>query len=81
MYLYAEFFCRENKENNMQYSKTDTDIFADDALFFTAKKKIPKVRRWREIEAIKAQQKLSKELLEMGLDLDFSLSEWAQLRL
>lgn len=50
-------------------------------LFFTAKKKIPKVRRWREIEAIKAQQKLSKELLEMGLDLDFSLSEWAQLRL
>jgi hypothetical protein len=81
LYRYAEFFCRETKENNMQYSKTDTNMFADDAVFFTAKKKIPKVRKWREIEAIKAQQKLSRELQEMGLDLDFSLSEWAQLRL
>lgn len=79
MYRQAEFFNRETKENNMQYS--NTDMFADDAVFFTAKKKLPKARKWREIEAIKAQQKLSRELSEMGLDLDFSLSEWAQLRL
>ncbi|HEY7865130.1 MAG TPA: DUF3545 family protein [Psychromonas sp.] len=61
----------------MQYSKTNTDIFGDDPLFFTAKKKLPRARKWREIEAIKAQQKLSRELREMGSDLDFSLSEWA----
>lgn len=65
----------------MQYSKATTDIFADDPVFFTVKKKLPRARKWREIEAIKAQQKLSRELREMGLDLDFSLSEWAQLRL
>lgn len=61
----------------MQYSKTNTDIFGDDPLFFMAKKKLPRARKWREIEAIKAQQKLSRELREMGSDLDFSLSEWA----
>ncbi|MFT6926489.1 MAG: hypothetical protein ACJAZP_002100 [Psychromonas sp.] len=65
----------------MQYCKTDTDMPADNTLFFTVKKKLPRVRKWREIEAIKAQQKLSRELREMGLDVDFSLSEWAQLRL
>jgi len=61
----------------MQYHNTDTDILADDPLFFTAKKKLPRVRKWREIEAIKAQQKLSRELREMGVEVDFSLSEWA----
>jgi len=59
----------------------NTDMCTDDPVFFTAKKKLPRVRKWREIEAIKAQQKLSRELREMGLEVDFSLSEWAQLRL
>ena len=79
MYRYAKFFNRETKENNMQCSNTNTDndMFADDALFFTAKKKLPRVRKWREIEAIKAQQKLSRELREMDVEIDFSLSEWA----
>lgn len=61
----------------MQYNNTDTDMFADHDLFFTPKKKLPKARKWREIEEMKAQQKLAKELREMGLDLDFPLSKWA----
>lgn len=77
MYRYAQFSNPDRKENNMQYHNTDTDILADDPLFFTAKKKLPRVRKWREIEAIKAQQKLSRELREMGVEVDFSLSEWA----
>ena len=46
----------------MQYNYTETDI---DAVFFTPKKKVPKARKWREIEDIKAQQQLSKELREL----------------
>jgi len=61
----------------MQYHNTDTDMLAVDPLFFTVKKKLPRVRKWREIEALKAQQKLTRELQEMGEEVDFSLSEWA----
>jgi len=48
----------------MQYNYTETDIDID-AVFFTPKKKVPKARKWREIEDIKAQQQLSKELREL----------------
>ena len=56
----------------MQYNYTETDI---DAVFFTPKKKAPKVRKWREIEAIKAQQQLLRELQEIDPSFTFSAAE------
>lgn len=56
----------------MQYNYTETEI---DAVFFTPKKKAPKARKWREIEEIKAQQQLARELLEIDQSYVFSLTE------
>jgi hypothetical protein len=77
LYRGAQFLNRDSKENNMQHNNTDTEMFADDAVFFTPKKKIPKARKWREIEEMKAQQKLAKELSEIDLGVDFPLNKWA----
>lgn len=60
----------------MQYNDTETAIDVDiDAVFFTPKKKVSKARKWREIEQIKAQQQLSKELREIDQSFAFSLTE------
>jgi hypothetical protein len=70
LYCYTEDFNGESKEDNMQYN--DTEI---DAVFFTPKKKAPKARKWREIEEIKAQQQLTRELREIDPSFVFSLTE------
>ena len=59
----------------MQYNNTETKIFTDDTLFFAPPKKIPKARKWQEMETLKAQQKLLKELREIDQSFDYSLSE------
>ncbi|WP_372883182.1 DUF3545 family protein [Psychromonas sp.] len=56
----------------MQYNYTETDI---DTVFFAPKKKTPKARKWREIEEIKAQQQLTRELQEIDPSFVFSLTE------
>ncbi|WP_019613149.1 DUF3545 family protein [Psychromonas ossibalaenae] len=57
----------------MQYNNTDTDIqfITDEALFFIPKKRTAKTRKWREIEAVKARQKLSRELRDIDQDFDY----------
>ncbi|MGB5445639.1 MAG: DUF3545 family protein [Psychromonas sp.] len=60
----------------MQYNYTEINIETDiDAVFFTPKKKQPKVRKWREIEEIKAQQQLDRELREIDPSFAFLFSE------
>jgi hypothetical protein len=59
----------------MQSSAIEIQIINDNSLFFTHnKKKIP-TRKWREIENIKAQQRLSKELREIDQSFVFCLSD------
>ncbi|WP_037027413.1 DUF3545 family protein [Psychromonas aquimarina] len=57
----------------MQYKNTDTDIqfITDEALFFIPKKRTAKARKWREIEAVKARQKLSRELRDIDQEFDY----------
>jgi hypothetical protein len=52
-----------------------TQIIDDDSLFFTSKKKIARPRKWREIEEIKAQQRLNRELQEIDQSFVFSFSD------
>ncbi len=61
----------------MQYSNTDTEnqFITDEALFFVPKKRTAKARRWREIEAVKARQKLSRELHDIDQDFDYCRSD------
>ncbi|MFT6985766.1 MAG: ribonucleotide reductase beta subunit family protein with ferritin-like domain [Psychromonas sp.] len=55
---------------SMQYNHdTDLQIITDEIL--SPKKNAPKVRMWREIEEVKARQKLAKELYD--IDPSFSL--------
>lgn len=59
----------------MQMQNIETQIFDDDSLFFTPKKKSTRTRKWREIEEIKAQQRLNRELQEIDQSFVFSLSD------
>ena len=52
----------------MQYDNQLNEQFLDhERLFSSPKYKTKKVRKWREIEEIKANQKLTRELHEMNL--------------
>jgi len=65
----------------MQIHITETptiemQIIEDDALFFTPKKKTTRSRRkWREIEELKAQQQLNKELREIDQSFAYTLPD------
>ncbi len=59
----------------MQMHNIDTQISDDDALFFTPKKKVARTRKWREIEALKARQRLNRELREIDHNFEFSQTD------
>ena len=59
----------------MQYNQNDMQITAAPILSFSPIKKKSKARKWREIEALKARQQLSKELHDIDQSFDFSLSD------
>tara|TARA_R110001583_G_scaffold10698_2_gene49057 strand:- start:25036 stop:25221 length:186 start_codon:yes stop_codon:yes gene_type:complete len=59
----------------MQIHDTQTSTIDDNSLFFTPKKKNIRIRKWREIEEIKAQQRLNKELQEIDQSFVYSLSD------
>ncbi len=53
----------------------ETQMMTDDSLFFSPKKKPIRAQKWREIEDIKAQQRLTRELREIDQSFVFSLSD------
>ncbi len=59
----------------MQIQDKEMLMMDDDSQFFTAKKKSTRTRKWREIEDIKAQQRLSRELREIDQSFVYSLSD------
>lgn len=59
----------------MQMHNTETQMTDEDSLFFTPKRKSTRTRKWREIEDIKARQRLSRELREIDQSFEYSLSE------
>lgn len=59
----------------MQYNHREELEFDDKALYTTSKKKGQKARMWREIEEVKARQKLSKELQDIDQNFVFSLTD------
>jgi len=59
----------------MQMHNTELPMTDEEALFFTPKKKSTRTRKWREIEELKARQRLSRELREIDQSFDFSLSD------
>lgn len=59
----------------MQYPNTDMPITDEQSLFSIPSKKTVKARKWREIEEIKARQKLAKELHDIDQGFEFSLTD------
>ena len=59
----------------MQMQQVDIQTIDEEPLFFTPKKRSTRTRKWREIEAIKAQQRLTKELQEIDQSFAFSLAD------
>ncbi len=59
----------------MQMHNIETQIIDENSLFFNAKKKSTRTRKWREIEEVKARQRLSRELREIDQSFVFSLSD------
>ncbi len=59
----------------MQMHNNETQIIDDDSLFFTPKKKAARTRKWREIEDIKARQRLTRELREIDQSFVYTLSD------
>lgn len=56
----------------MRDNNLDMQIVSDDLPYTQPMKKASKVRKWREIEALKARNQLSKELQD--IDQSFKLS-------
>jgi len=59
----------------MQMQNLHTQTIEEDALFLAPKKKSTRVRKWREIEDIKARQRLTRELRDIDQSFEFSLSD------
>lgn len=59
----------------MQMQNFKTQMSDEDALLFTPKRKSTRARKWREIEDIKARQRLSRELREIDQSFEYSLSD------
>ena len=59
------------KDNNL-----DMQLVSDDLPFAPPPKKIPKSRKWREIEALKARNKLSKELQDIDQSFELSVTDF-----
>ena len=59
----------------MQTQNFETHMNDEDSLFFTPKKKSTRTRKWREIEDVKARQRLSRELREIDQSFEYSFSD------
>jgi hypothetical protein len=59
----------------MQMHNSDVQLTNEVSLFFTPKRKSTRPRKWREIEDIKAQQRLNRELKEIDQSFEYSLSD------
>lgn len=59
----------------MQMHNIETRIIDDDSLFFSPKKKSARTHKWREIEGIKARQRLTRELREIDQSFVYSSSD------
>lgn len=59
----------------MQQTQLNNADLNSNNLFFTPVKRKAKPRKWREIENLKAQLSLAKELKEIDADYSFSQSE------
>jgi hypothetical protein len=59
----------------MQTCTLEKQIIDDNSLFPPLKRKNARTRKWREIEDIIAQQRLSRELQEIDQSFVFSLSD------
>ena len=59
----------------MQTQNFETHMIDEDSLFFTPKKKSTRARKWREIEDVKARQRLSRELREIDQSFEYSYSD------
>jgi len=60
----------------MQNNNLDIDLVVDQSLFSAPIKKPVKARKWREIEAIKARQKLAKELQDIDQSDELSVADF-----
>lgn len=59
----------------MQHDSSYTEIDMDSFLFAAPKKKRTKERKWREIEALKARQQLTKELYDIDQSFELRLTD------
>ena len=59
----------------MQTQHIETELGNENAPFFTVTKKTIRTRKWREIEALKAQQRLIRELKEIDQGFELSASD------
>jgi hypothetical protein len=64
-----------DEDKKMQTQNFETQMTDEDSLFFTPKKKSSRARKWREIEDIKARQRLSRELREIDQSFEYSYSD------
>ncbi len=59
----------------MQYSKGNEIQLTEHEPLLNGSKKTQKVRKWREIEALKSQRKLLKELQDIDPTFNFSVDD------
>lgn len=59
----------------MQHDSSYTEIDMDSFLLLTPKKKRTKIRKWREIEALKARQQLTRELYDIDQSFELPLTD------
>ena len=60
----------------MQNNNVDIELVDEQSLFIVPVKKPLKARKWREIEKIKARQKLAKELQDIDQSYGLSVSDF-----
>lgn len=60
----------------MRDNNLDMQMVSDDLLYVQPVKKSTKVRKWREIEALKARNKLSKELQDIDQSFELSVNDF-----
>ena len=59
----------------MQTHKTEEHADNEDSLFSYTKKRTTRSRKWREIEEVKAKQRLRRELKEIDQSFEFSITD------
>ena len=65
----------------MQNNHLNIEPRVEQSLFLVPVKKPVKARKWREIEAIKARQKLAKELQDIDQSYELSVADFSNINL